>query len=244
MISCKHKAHSGQSVNASDEEDVSDRVRSHEANGFIGFYSTAISSPLARKLQRLKSECEVKVFDPEDIETILLDSVEGRRIAKRYFPISYKDWESYIPELANLLNKYESLDCVVCGRDLLDGDISSQYEALVALVRKDDEDYDVRRYVDVYWACKGKCDEQKAKSYSDDHSTSWEDITDLLIPANYVRWHIGIINEMYDGTRQYNRASFEKLKEFTIKLAQLVVRNRSDAQGERLKDLAELPPGI
>jgi hypothetical protein len=49
---------------------------------------------------------------------------------------------------------------------------------------------------------------------------------------------------MYDGTRQYNRASFEKLKEFTIKLAQLVVRNRSDAQGERLKDLAELPPGI
>ncbi len=37
FVSCKHKAHSGQSVTASDEEDIGGRVRSHGAEGFIGF---------------------------------------------------------------------------------------------------------------------------------------------------------------------------------------------------------------
>lgn len=65
LVSCKDKAHSGNSVNASDEEDIADRVAVHKCNGFIGFYSTLISSPLNRKLESLKERFEIQVFDNE-----------------------------------------------------------------------------------------------------------------------------------------------------------------------------------
>ena len=37
LVSCKHKIHSGSAVNASDEEDISDRIQVHNCSGFIGF---------------------------------------------------------------------------------------------------------------------------------------------------------------------------------------------------------------
>lgn len=245
LVSCKHKAHSGQSVRVSDEEDIRDRVRSHGAEGFIGFYSTVMSSSLARKLERLKSEeLEVKVFDPEAIEAALLSKLEGMAVAKRYFRVSYNVWESYGSGPANFLAEYEPLTCVACGRDLLAEDVSSKHEAVVVWVNKDTEDFSVTHYVDFYWACKGKCDRKLKNGYSDDYSTKWEEMTDILIPTNYVKWHIAIMNAIYDGKAVYNRSSFERIKEFTILIAQLVVRNQSEAQDKRLARLSELPPGL
>lgn len=54
LVSCKHKSHSGKAVLDSDEQDISDRLRAHDCKGFMGFYSTIISSPLGRKLESLK----------------------------------------------------------------------------------------------------------------------------------------------------------------------------------------------
>ena len=48
LVSCKHKAHSGQSVGLSDEQDISDRLRAHGCNGFIGFYSTLPAASLTQ----------------------------------------------------------------------------------------------------------------------------------------------------------------------------------------------------
>jgi hypothetical protein len=53
LVSCKHKAHSANSVTATDETDIADRVKAHRADGFIGFYSAVISTPLSRKLDKL-----------------------------------------------------------------------------------------------------------------------------------------------------------------------------------------------
>ncbi len=203
-----------------------------------------VSSPLARKLERLKSEFEVKVFDPEAIETALLSTPKGRTVAKRYFGASYGIWESYSAGPSNFLAEYEPLNCVACGRDLLVADVSSNYEAIVVWVKRDDGNHDVSHYVDFYWACKGGCDRKIQNGYSEGYSTTWQDITDILIPANYVRWHIGIMNAIYDGRAMYNRESFERIKEFTIVIAQLVVRNQREAQDKRLADLSELPPGL
>lgn len=92
LVSCKHKAHSGQSVVDSDETDISDRVKAHNANGFMGFYSTVTSAPLKRKLNKLEKDFEVEIYDHEKIESILLKTEKGINIAQRYFPNSYKNW--------------------------------------------------------------------------------------------------------------------------------------------------------
>ena len=58
-MSCKHKAHSGNSVAPDDEANIRDRVETHACTGFIAFYSTLPSSGLARNLEalRLRFEC-------------------------------------------------------------------------------------------------------------------------------------------------------------------------------------------
>ena len=132
----------------------------------------------------------------------------------------------------------------MCGRNLLTKEARHDYRGLVAWVRVNDDQYDVRRYVDFYWACKGECDRTVADDYSNRFLTSWEDISDILIPTNYVKWHLGIMNAIYEGRSIYNRDSFEKVKEFTIKIAQLAVRSQTEDQDKRLRELAELPPGI
>lgn len=46
LVSCKHKAHSGNSVKPEDETHLLERLVTHGCNGFIGFYSTLASTGL------------------------------------------------------------------------------------------------------------------------------------------------------------------------------------------------------
>jgi hypothetical protein len=95
LVSCKHKAHSGQSVSLGDESDIFDRVQTHSCQGFIGFYSTLPGSSLTQKLEGIKNKnptFEFQIFDKEKIEQILLSTGPGQGIAQRYFPNSYSKW--------------------------------------------------------------------------------------------------------------------------------------------------------
>lgn len=65
LVSCKHNAHSGDSVTSDDERDIHDRVRTHRCQGFLGFYSTIPSSGLAAKLNATGLPFEVEVFNRE-----------------------------------------------------------------------------------------------------------------------------------------------------------------------------------
>ncbi|WP_133406874.1 restriction endonuclease [Parashewanella tropica] len=108
LVSCKHYAHSGKSVGRADEEDILDRLAEHNCDVFIGFYSTIASSGLEQKLERLKRNKKIKykIYDNESIEAVLLDSVSGFHIAKRFFPDSIKNvW----PQIISLSTAY-SLD--------------------------------------------------------------------------------------------------------------------------------------
>jgi hypothetical protein len=98
LVSCKHKAHSGQSVNLSDEQDIFDRVQTHSCDGFIGFYSTLPASSLTQKLDGIKnshSTFDFHIFDREKIEKTLLATGSGQGIARRYFPNSYNRWSEH-----------------------------------------------------------------------------------------------------------------------------------------------------
>lgn len=232
LVSCKHKAHSGKAVLDSDEQDITDRVGANGAIGFIGCYSTLPSAPLQRKINGLKMEN--KVFDGELIEAILLDSSKGRDIAKRYFPVSYCKWEVNHQSPANLFDKYKPLVCCYCGKDLL-----SEKTGIIAFVEDIDSGESSNKIIDIYWACKGDCDDILENRYiKKGLITEWEDISDIIIPYKYLKWNIAIMNRLRDKDDDYDQKAFEKLKEFIIGISQLALRNQSDDDIKRIKLLA------
>ena len=95
LVSCKHFAHSGSSVNLSDEEDIPGRIKQFHCNGFIAFYSTICSSSLSRKINAYRDDFEICIFDHEKIERELLKSPDAISLLKRYFPNTYeKEYKS------------------------------------------------------------------------------------------------------------------------------------------------------
>lgn len=241
MVSCKHKSHSGKSVNDSDEQDISDRVKVHNCKGFTGFYSTVISSPLGRKLKELEKSFEVKVFDGESIETMLLKNNKGTELIKRYFPRSYEIINDKAP--SNLLEDYKSLFCEGCGKDLLEN--PDNYGGIVVFVTSLKEDKSKDKIVDIYFSCKGNCDDYlEEKAFKNGCVTAWNDISDLIIPFAYLKFIMSILNRLKNQEDIYEEDAYEKLKEFIIAISQIVLRTQSDADIQRLVRLQMLPDGI
>ncbi|WP_197065034.1 hypothetical protein, partial [Vibrio hyugaensis] len=72
IVSCKHFYCSGRAVGVSDEESITDRINQHDAQGFIGFYSTVISSSLSSRMSALEQkEYKFKVYDRDFISDLL-----------------------------------------------------------------------------------------------------------------------------------------------------------------------------
>lgn len=187
LVSCKHKAHSGQSVTLKDEVDILDRVRSNTCNGFIGFYSTLPSTGLTKKLKGFENDLETLILDSAKIEKTLLRSGEGMKVAARYFPESLASWKIENPEPANIYPKNIGLYCASCGIDLL-----KSHNGIVVLL----EDYTVHEIIHVYWCCKGICDQKLQRKHNRENLIDlWDDIEDLRIPMGFMRWLINFIDE-------------------------------------------------
>lgn len=94
LVSCKHKAHSNDSVGAADELDLQMRLQKFSCRGFMAVYSTLPSGGLRDNFNWLQSQgYEVNVLDAERLETELLASPEMQAIARRYFPLSMEALE-------------------------------------------------------------------------------------------------------------------------------------------------------
>ncbi len=88
LVSCKHYAHSGRSVNDQDEPDIGDRLSAHGCDGFLGFYSTIPASSLSNKLSACKNQFEYTIYDCTRIEKAVLSSRQRERLLHSYFPES------------------------------------------------------------------------------------------------------------------------------------------------------------
>lgn len=247
LVSCKHKAHSGKSVLATDEEDIVDRIVTHGCHGFIGFYSTVVSSPLGRKIEKLKENYEVETFDNEKIERILISNNVTYPLIKRFFPESSNEMEMKTP--SNLLDEYMPMKCDRCGKDLLHRDVLDKYGGVIAFVSdrdfSDKYDYDKTKYVDIYYACKGVCDKTLERyHYSLNHSNGWEDISDLVIPYKLLQFYMAIVNRIRDEHDVYTDEAFEKMKGTIIALSQIAMKNQSPDDIKRIKSLSTLPKGL
>lgn len=111
LVSCKHYAHSGNSVGRGDEEDILDRLAEHNCDVFVGFYSTIASEGLFQKLERLRinKKIKYKIYNSEDIEKLLLHSVQGFRVAKQFFS---KSLVNMWPQIISLNPTYSKSDAV------------------------------------------------------------------------------------------------------------------------------------
>ncbi len=238
LISCKHNAHSGKSVNETDEQNITDRLSQHKAQGFIGFYSTLPSSGLNNRLDSFKSNYKVEIFNHERIEGLLIKHKRNDLIA-RFFPNSYdkalKNKQKNEPSL--IFDKYQPLLCEYCGKDLLKEHLHDN-QAIINFIT----DMTTGEYVDVYACCKGQCDRALLNAKRPPNcADEWEDISDWVIPTIYSRHIMALLNQLYNGTEKYSKDTFEKLKHIILKLGQFVFRDLDDEQRRRLFSLSQIP---
>ena len=92
LVSCKHYAVSDRSVGPDQESNITDRLKQHGADGFMGFYSTMPSARLVERLQRVVGSGDIsayEIFDSKKIEGHFVDTGLSK-LALRYFPTSYE----------------------------------------------------------------------------------------------------------------------------------------------------------
>tara|TARA_R110002012_G_scaffold56749_3_gene145790 strand:- start:589 stop:1548 length:960 start_codon:yes stop_codon:yes gene_type:complete len=244
LVSCKHKAHSGKSVYPTDDLNIRDRVEANKCDGFIGFYSTLASSGLAGNLQGLKGKIQIQVFDYEKIESNLLHSAQGLKIAERYFPESLEQWKNNNPEPAQIFSEAPKLNCKVCNKELFKQD----NKGIIQLWHKSRKDYanEPKRCEYIFWTCRGYCDDalsRHIRKQRNDIVDGWEDISDVMMPTIFIKWVMSTFNGLRDGT-EYSDEAFENLKTFMIKVYPYICRHLTDNEQDRVKSLMEIPSYI
>ena len=240
LVSCKHKAHSGGSVNPQEESNIRDRVEANACSGFIGFYSTLPSSGLSNVIAGLAAMVETQTFDRERIESNLLKTPESIQLARRYFPESVSTWMVENPAPANIFATNPTLQCKNCGHDLLSPKTSG-----IIVIWDQLESTTHKRHADtIYWCCKGQCDQALKRSMGETgFIDSWEDIPDVAIPIMFAKWVTAIMNKLRSGDT-YSALAYEQLKEFILSIYPYVARNPTSDELERTKELEQIPSSL
>lgn len=240
LVSCKHFAKRDVAVNEKNELNIIERLSTFKADGFIGFYSTLASSGLNSRLNNLRNEKKIKdftIFDHKAIENLLL-SVGYSKLLLRYFPQSYKT----VKPLHLITDQYEPLKCRVCEKDLLMALFKSEYHAILVEVFKYENTSGKHYIQDAYCACKGDCDRSiDLIAKKSGLMTGWTDISDLVIPIEFLRYLFAMMNRIRTGHDIYTDEAFDKEKSILINLAQKVLRETTEKERKRFKILKLLP---
>lgn len=245
LVSCKHFAGSDRSVSETrDELNILERLRDFSADGFLGFYSTIASSGLNARLRELRKNGDIRdyeIFDHRRIETELL-RIGLSPTLWRYFP----DSAAQIRPLHEVLGEYLPIPCDVCDRDLLEAMYREEYSGLVGRIDVHDDKTGEVRVEDLYFACKGACDRTLRERYRTRYKTTcpWKDLSDLVIPAELLRWIMATLNQLRDPKYVFSDRAFEREKTLIMALSQKVFREMTEVERERLSNLAALPPGV
>lgn len=233
LVSCKHYAHSGQAVKDKDEINIGERLKQHGCSGFMGVYSTLASTSLSGLLQGQERHI---IFDHEKIESYLLGTLEGHRIACRYFPISFKQYQLENPTPAKIFNGEAELCCDYCRKNLL---LESEHGNYV-LLKKEDFDgngFDAE-YKDIYFACSGRCDTILQKMFQSKglHDMGWESIDELCIPTIWLMRFIAFINGI-QKKHDMSDTAFEKAKKLFINTFPYVARHLTQKEEMQVRKL-------
>lgn len=230
LVSCKHYAHTGRAVKDSDEISISDRLLQHECDGFMGVYSTLAATSLSGMVARQKHHV---IFDHEKIESFLLESIDGHKIASRYFPISFKNFQIENPIPSNIFNEESILHCDYCNQNLLEQEDSGIYALWAKNSSNDSEIYE-----DMYFACRGICDNRMSDRFNKKglESSGWEDINDLCNPSIWIIRLMAFINGIQHN-QDMGEVAFEKMKSLFINTYPYIARHLTTKEKLRVKSL-------
>jgi Restriction endonuclease len=238
LVSCKHYAKSNNSVTEKEELNLQERLDSFNADGFIGFYSTVPSSGLNNRLSKLKDNGKIKdfrIFDNKLIENYLI-RIGFSKLLMRYLPESYKR----VKPTHLICDDFIPIECKKCGKELIESLNQEHYNAVICRVVSSEDNF--KKIIDVYWACKGECDRSLESYYYSNHSaiTRWQDISDLVIPVIFANWILSTMNRLRQSPEQYTDEAFKKEKQFILAMCQKVLREMTDDERKRARNLFEL----
>ena len=191
IVSCKHFLNSGSSVGVSDEVSILDRIVQHQAQGFIGFYSTVVSSSLANRFTALtEQDYECIVFDQYQISDFL-PKISSRVLQKYGLPnnvhfVMNVEHHQYIP-----------LNCLCCQADILKDDMIRSSMAMVL--------YNDSNELEYIYGCK--------RCMSNYDNVGWLELSQGLHQEQFNGW-VNYVNELVannkvSSTFYQNKSNFE-----------------------------------
>jgi hypothetical protein len=138
------------------------------------------------------------------------------------------------PKPVAITGDVKPIECCQCGEEIEDFGLG-----VYAEVRDSDDHVE-----DVYWAHKNDCDRTlEAKARRQGHSTRWEDLSDMIIPREFLKAIMASMNRQREDERWSDQA-FDKWKKLLILLAQYVVRPTTSTEREALEMIDSLPAGL
>lgn len=113
LVSCKHYINSGKHVGVDDEKSISDRLIQHNAKGFIGFYSTGITTGLQNRLDGIcrNQQYSYWIVEPQII-TNIMQSMDSKSL-QSFGLYPYKYYMNVSEQ------SYQPLKCIFCEKDIL-----------------------------------------------------------------------------------------------------------------------------
>jgi hypothetical protein len=234
LVSCKHFAGGGKSVGTEDEHNITDRLGHHSAEGFLGFYSTLPSAALIARLKEYKDQGRIKAYEIFDAKKIEGHFVSGgfSKLALRYFPESY----GRLRPIQRLLGEIVELRCDECGADILARSVRVSPRAnLVWSIRTE---ADENRHEELFVVCKGQCDHDlQARLHAQGRTSGWEEVADLFNPIVFLKNMITYMNMLRENPRSYSDEVHRRMKQIYVALAQRTLREVTNEDMERFKDL-------
>lgn len=207
LVSFRHNINKG-AIGTNLERNITDRIKEHNATGFIGFYSGNYTTPLLERLTSM--QVDFKLFNGSRITTFIpfthstiIDTYFGSGIkGRRFIPINY-----YLN--LNDESLYKPLECMCgCGADILDPlNISS---SMILIHKHNDND-------NVYFlyglkAC--------IKNVDDNTECGWFEVNQILHPDQFIEWN-QCIRDYIEKNKNLNTVEFYKYKRiFTMRIMQ------------------------
>ena len=142
---------------------------------------------------------------------------------------------------SNVFSNGEILSCAKCGKNLLEnrtGNIAFE---------KDVHYYNLNgktRYINVFCTCKECNSSLEEGPRSRGNYTSWLDISDVMIPYEYLKSVFALMNNCRTENVEVSDTAYEQYKNILLAIAPYVTRNMDPDELERESILAQLPEGL
>lgn len=205
LVSFRHNINEG-AIGIGLEKNISDRMKEHDAEGFIGFYSGNYTTSLQERLKKMK--VDFKLFNGSRIiafipftHSTIIDShfgngVKGHSFIKANYYLNLSD-ESF----------YRPLECMCgCGKDILEPiNIPS---SMVFLHRSGNDVY-------LLYGLKS-C----ISGYDDNTDCGWLEIGQILHPDQFIEWNQSVKNYLKRNNTLGNEIFFKFSRLFTMRIMQ------------------------